>query len=393
MNRRKRLALQILITLALFALFERVPPYDAARFRLLSSPPHVCTLTRVQSLPPSACTLPGFLPDPVPLPLAAPCRWHLTTVTDLAPTYTPLRLLSPSNHVFSSQQLSLLRQLDGCNSSVTCQNQTVQCAFTAKIPSDVLWVHNYNNGSKFVIIFRITLISLFLYLFAIICEGSIFYPHRPGSVSISTAYILGIIACAALLYLLVVPRKWQLSLYGAGFLQTFAYLLLILTIAGALPGLTVTWVSFFLFAIYFLGFALEQLLCMIAGILHYLGALSLYQAENTFFHLRLMYYPDVLDEVELDRHLLEMSQRFLERVRGNVFLYRIPTALEQDGLQVVGSTLPDHLFDDMVADNIPQVDFESIATHSEEPSSLSDSPTEPMPNQTTPLLQRGGSPT
>lgn len=106
-----------------------------------------------------------------------------------------------------------------------------------------------------------------------------------------------------------------------------------------------------------------------------------------------MYYREIVDEVELDRRLLAMSERFLERVRGNVFLYRIPTALEQDGLQVVESTLPDHLFDDMVADNIPQVDFESIATHSEEPSSLSDSPAEPMPNPSTPLLQRGSSPT
>lgn len=207
-----------------------------------------------------------------------------------------------------------------------------------------------------------------------------------GSFAASSAAILAIIACAALLYILVVPREWQLSLWGGGLWQTLCYVSLIVAIAGVLPGMTVVWVNFCLLVIYFLAFVVEQVFCMVAGVFHYFGALTLYRLEYMLFHLRLLYYRHVEDEIELDQRLLDMSDRFLRRVRGNVFLYRIPTALEQDGLQVVEGVLPEQLYDELDAHVPNVVDFETIASNSEEGGGERRDVF--VPHAGTPLLQR-----
>lgn len=360
MNRRQRLALQAFLALAIYlVLFERPPP-SFARIRQSSPPLPICHLSHISLLSPLHCSLPGVHPDPQDL--SNPCRWRLLARSN----DSIVRLVRPFRYPYTAQEVSWLRQLDGCDNQSSCANRSVTCQVGVEDPSDALWLRDYQQTSKFIVIFRIGAFSLVFYILAILAEGSIFYPHRPGSFAPNTASIFAIIASAALLYVMIVPRKWQISLWGAGWMNTVLYILTILTIAALLPAVTISWVSFCLFAIFFVGFVVEQILCLIAGILHYLGALSVYQAANTLFHLRLIYNRRVDNETQLDRELLVMSSNFLERVRRNVFLYRVPQALEQDGLQVVESTLPDHLFEELVADTIPLVSFEDAISASED---------------------------
>lgn len=379
MNPRLTFPLHFLLT---FTLFVFIIPSPSPTPVTKSSPLHLCKLASVSFLPPSAC----------PRPPSHQCRWQLKAIPIPKPCMikpsTLLKLSLPETYpYYTSHQLRILSQLDGCNSTLSCTHPPIHCAPSIEDPSDALWLRHYNTGSKFLVILRVAFLSLIFYIAAIICDASLFRPHRPGSFAASSAAALAIIACAALLYILVVPREWQLSLWGAGWWQTLCYVSLILAIAAALPGVTVVWVNFCLLVIYFLAFVVEQMFCVLAGVLHYFGALTLYQLEYTLFHLRLIYYRHVEEDVELDQRLLDMSDRFLRRVRGNTFLYRIPNALEQDGLQVVEGVLPEQLYDELDAHVMPNVvDFETIASNSEEGGA--ERRDDSVPHAGTPLLQR-----
>lgn len=370
------MAFQLLSMCLLCSLLQRVihPPAEVRAIR--EALPEICKVVLVHFLEPSFCrdTKLSSPPD------TEPCRWQINVVSLKRPDVHLIGREEPEK--YTPREVSLLRELDGCNSSESCKNESLPCAYGIEDPSDAFWLRKYDRESKFVVMFQIAFASLLFFLVSIISEGSIYYPHAPGSFSLLSAATLSIIALSALLYLIIVPREYQLSLYGQGLWQSFGYCCIILTVAAALPFLTVVWISFCLFAIYFLGFFVEQLLCMIGGTLYYLGALFAYQAEHTLYELRLMYGGGNQDQAEIDRQVLQMSETFLRRVRGNVFLYRIPEALEQDGIQVVGNTLPEHLFDEMVQENVPQIDFEG----------LDDSPDENAPSSTptvtTPLLQQ-----
>lgn len=376
MNRPSRVATQLLLLCVLSSLIHRFSHRTASVRVFRQLYPDLCRITWVKQLAQTSCDY-----RKSPRSLKEPCRWDIRVRSSRRPH--PHALSLADNTTFTASEVLLLRQLDGCESSSTCKNETVTCVYGIEDPSDAFWLRDYETNSKFVVIFRVGFASLLFFLVAIFCDGSIFYPHRPGAFSISSASILAIIAFASLLYLLIVPQHLQLSIYGGGIWQSVGYVFIILMIAGTLPGIAVAWVSVCLFLIYFLGFFVEQLLCMLAGILHYFGALSLYQAENTLFHLRLIYYRDVEDEAELDQRLLDMSHRFLRRVRGNFFMYRVPSALEQDGLQVVQNTIPDHLFDELFHESIPEMDFENLdESHNDLHAASSQSTIR------TPLLQR-----
>lgn len=376
MNRRKRVAVQLVAMCVLCSLVQRVT-HPAANTRVLREP-DICKVVFVRHLEPASCHVMARM-SAAP---TEPCRWDINVVSEKKPEVH--RISRVGSDKYTEKEVMLLRELDGCDSSAECKNESLPCVYGIEDPSDALWLRKYQDGSKFVVIFRVGIASLLFFLVSVISDGSIFYPHRPGSFSFLSASLFAILACAALLYLLIVPRKYQLALYGGGFWQSMGYIFIILMIAGALPGVAIIWVGFCLFVIYFLGFMVEQLLCMIAGILYYLGALSVYQAENTLFHLSLIYYRNLEEEAELDRRLLQMSERFLRRVRGNVFLYRVPAALEQDGIQVVENTLPDQLFDEMLQESIPHVDFETLEDIDENSTSQS--------NARTPLLQQNSAP-
>lgn len=360
----------------LVSLVQRVT-HPATETRVLREP-DICKLVLVKHLEPASCHESSFLSAPP----TEPCRWDINVVSAKKPE--PHRISRVGSDKYTEKEVRLLRELDGCDSSAECKNESLSCTYGIEDPSDALWLRDYREGSKFVVIFRVGLASLLFFLVSIISDGSIFYPHRPGSFSFLSASLCALIAAAAVLYLLIVPRKYQLALYGRSLWQSIGYIFIVLMMAGVLPGLAIVLVGFCLFVIYFLGFMVEQLFCVIAGILYYLGALSAYQAENTLFHLSLIYYRNVEEEAELDRRLLQMSERFLRRVRGNFFLYRIPAALEQDGIQVVENTLPDLLFDEMVQESIPHVDFETLEEVDENSTSQS--------NVRTPLLQQNSAP-
>jgi len=136
--------------------------------------------------------------------------------------------------------------------------------------------------------------------------------------------------------------------------------------------------------IYFVGFLIEQIFCMAAGILHFLGALCLFHVENAVLHLRLIYLRDIEEEEDLDRRLLELSRSFLRRMRDNWFLSRIPTALEEDGLQIVETTLPSVLYEALIQEEerVPRIDFDEIENANGSDSADGDT------NASTPLLQR-----
>lgn len=321
-------------------------------------------------------------------PITEPCRWNILVRNAKRPQLHSLSVYDEEK--FTKREVSFLQRLEGCKSLSTCGNGTVPCTYGIEDPSDALWLRDYQQFSKFVVIFRIGLATLLFFLVSVIVDGSIFYPHRTAGFSTSSASMMAIIAFASLLYVLVVPRQLQFCLYGAGTWQSIGYIFTILMIAGALPGVVVAWVSFCLFFIYFLSFLMEQIVCMLTGILHYLGALTLYQAENTLIHLNRMYNRDFDRQVDLDRRLLEISERFLRRVRGNAFLYRVPTALEQDGIQVVESTIPDHLFDELFQENILEIDFENIEGSNEDTSTPQSTEETPLlqSTATTPLLQQ-----
>lgn len=359
----------------LCSLLNRVllPPAEIRTIR--EALPEICKIVYVHLLTPSFCESNGLSSTRD----ADPCRWQVRVVSSKISKVHPISL--EESDQYTKEEVSLLRELDGCNSSETCKDTSTPCTYGIEDPSDAFWLRSYDRDSKFVVIFRIALASLLFFLASIISEGSIYYPHRPGSFSLLSASTFSIIALSALLYLLVVPRKYQLSLYGDGVWQSLGYCSIILTIAGALPCITVLWISICLFAIYFLGFLVEQILCMIAGTLYYLGALFVYQAQHTMNELRVMYGGGSEDQAELDRRALQLSEAFLRRVRGNAFLFRIPEALEQDGIQVVGNTLPEHLFEELLHESIPHVEFDSL-------DDVNESAPPATPNARTPLLHR-----
>lgn len=263
---------------------------------------------------------------------------------------------------FLPSELHVLERIKGCKSTSSCENSSVTCTYGIEDPSDAFWLRDYNSGIKFVVLFKIGIATLAFFVAAILSDGSIFYPHRVG-VSILSGSVLIMVALSAFLYILLVPRTSQLSLYGGGAWQSLGFIVIVITIAALLPGLAVIWVNICVFCVFFVGFFLEQLVYAGIGILHFLGVLTLYQAENTLLHLRLIYFRDIVEDAEFDRQLVIMSTRFLRRVRGNWYLRRVPRALEEDALQFVENLLPDHLYEELMpedAENIPEVDFDDI---------------------------------
>lgn len=200
-----------------------------------------------------------------------------------------------------------------------------------------------------------------------------------------------LIGISSLIYVLLVPRKMQLSLYGAGVFQSIGYVLLVTTIAALLPGAAVVLVNALVFLVFFTGFLLEQLVYILIGILHFLAVLSLYEVEITLLHLRRIYYRTSMEEVEFDQRLVRMSQRFLRRVKHNWFLRHLPRALDEDALQIIGNLLPDALLEDVMGEDIPRIGFDEIEDSQPEPSR--ENPVQSTRIQeTTPLLQRSLTP-
>lgn len=309
--------------------------------------------------------------------------WAVSAVSTTNPVEHSLHI---EHHYISPHDIRILKTLDGCKSISQCKNTTVPCKYNVGDPSDAFWIRDYNNSTKFVVIFRVGLASLFFFIASIISDGSIFYPHRPGF-SVFSGSVLIMIGLASLIYVLIVPRNLQLSLYGAGPWQTTGYICLVTLAAALLPAIAIIWVNSCVFLIFFIGFLFEQLLYAFMGIMHFFGVLTLYQAQNTFLHLRLIYLRDIAEVVDFDHQLVVMSNRFLGRVRQNWYLRRVPTALDEDALQMVENLLPEHLLDEISQEDIPEIDFEAL----EEPTAQSQPPAEQQEvrdEENTPLLRQ-----
>lgn len=316
------------------------------------------------------------------------CFWNITVVSKSASDSRPL--LAARNHFLNSRELALFKKLDGCNSTSECGNEELYCSYGIEDPSDALWLREYESSTKFVVIFKVGIASLLFFVSALICDGSIFEPRRPG-ISNSVASFLLLVAISSLLYILLIPRNLQLSLYGSGPLQSAGFVVLVMTIAAMLPGVAIIWINVAVFFVFFLGFLLEQAVYVFVGILHFLGVLSLYQVENAFLHLRIIYTHDVLEQAEFDNRLLTMSRRFLSRIRQNWYLQRLPRAMEEDAMQIVSNVLPEHLYDELLHEGVPRIEFENL---DREPENESFRPRQSSQSEdideVTPLLQENG---
>lgn len=259
---------------------------------------------------------------------------------------------------------------------------------------------HYNHDSKFVVLFNVGLASLFFFVAAIIADGSLFHPHRPGF-AVASASILILLALSALIYVLLVPAQMQFSLYGRGPVQSFAYVVVVLLIAAILPAVAVTWISAVVFLAFVFGFLFEHIIYTTFATLYFLASLLAYQISNTVLHLRLVYFRDFDDEAEFDRRLLQLSTILLRRVRNNWFMTRVPRMVSQSAVHLMQNNLPDQVFEQIEQqESVPHIDFDALdhpdtAPTSERPrQSPPQSPPPPtpppastQPTDTTPLLQ------
>lgn len=288
--------------------------------------------------------------------------WQLVVTSQERPT--PHRLSVPAGHgndTLSPLELTLLLKLRGCMSRDTCRT-SVPCSYGIEDPSDVFWLRRYSESSKFVVLFDIGLATLIFFICAIIVDCSIFYPHRQG-IALGSASALLMLGLASLLYVLIVPRSMQFSLYGSGAWNSIAYVFVVLVIATLLPAFAVIWISSVLFFIFFLGFIFEQVLVVLLGTFHFITVFIVYQLSNMVLHVRLVYFPDDddVDEHDYDARLLAMGETFLRNIRSNWFISRLPRMLEERALQFTQNHMPDHVHEQLLRENVvPQLEFESV---------------------------------
>ncbi|KAI0567805.1 hypothetical protein FGB62_1g659 [Gracilaria domingensis] len=365
----RRCARRFCVLVALCALFVPTDTVGAPRAKAA-----ICKLARV-AYDASACR-------PTRRELftrSEPCVWNLSVVSDVIRERHPLVL--PADTALSPQQVRLLTRLDGCNSTEQCAGETVDCTYGIEDPTDAFWWREYNHGIKFVVMMKIGFLSLVFYIAAIISDGTIFSPHRP-SIASNVASVLILIALSALLYIRLVPRKMQYSLLGGDLFQTTAVLLIILTTAVLLPAMAVIALNFVIFSVTFLWFFVEQCLSVIVGFLQFLAGLSLFNIQHTYLCLRQIYFNGT--DAEYEQQLVSNSERFLQQMRNNWFLTKVPRFFLENADLAVRTVLSEHLHDQV--DFVPNVDMDSFASEEDEESVLVQSA--PEANETTPLLER-----
>lgn len=322
---------------------------------------HTCHFVHVQEFSRSCVTFQTSDPQ-------LPCSWHILVTSERrqAPhnIRPPLSATSigassvPSVQLLPSEHL-LLDRLNGCHSKASC-NATTQCSYGTEDPSDALWLRAYSRTSKFVVLLNIGVASLVFFLAAIITDGSVFYPHRPGLADASASALI-MLSLASLLYILVVPSEFQFALHGKGSFQTIAYVFSICVLAILLPAIAIIWLSTTIFLIFLVGFLFEYSFLIITASLHLLVVLLLFQAECTMLHVRLVYFAnDDIDEAEHDRQLFSSGARFLSRVRGNLLFSRLSRVFEARALQVVRNHLPERVSMQFLRQHVPQLSFEDL---------------------------------
>lgn len=318
----------------------------------------------------------------------AQCNWSISVTSWSRPRPHRLTRRSSSTqpdtryaHLLTSEQ-TLLRQLDGCDSTATC-NTSVPCAYGIEDPSDAFWLRAYNETSKFVVLLHVGLASLIFFVAAIIADGTIFYPRRMG-LALESASALILIALSALLYVLLVPRNLQFALWGRGPWNTIAYIFIILLIAVLLPALAVIWISWVMFMIFVIGFLFEHVIVVALATIHFLAVLVMYQISNTALHVRLVYFPggrnahgseddlsltddsvatandSPTQDVEYDRQLLAIGSTFVRRVRSNWFVERVPHMIEERAMQTMQAHMPDHIHAQLFQEQVPHIDFDDL---------------------------------
>lgn len=353
---------------------------------------HTCRFVYVREFSQSCVTFQTSHPH-------LPCVWHALVTSELRSQ--PHKIRPPLSARFTDassasvvkllpSERMLMARLNGCCSEASC-NATTQCSYGTEDPSDALWLRAYSRTSKFVVLLNIGVASLVFFLAAVITDGSVFYPHRPGLADASASALI-MLSLASLLYVLVVPTELQFALHGKGSFQTIAYVFSICLLAILLPAIAIIWLSTTIFLIFLVGFLFEYAFLIIIATLHFLIVLVLYQVECTVLHVRLVYFAnDDVDEAEHDRQLFTVGSKFLSRVRSNLLFTRLSRVVEDRALQVIRNHLPERVSTQFLQQHVPQISFDDLEdiaaqsdtntfnpTHQPPPSP----PTQPIPAPT-----------
>ncbi|CAN8062076.1 unnamed protein product [Agarophyton chilense] len=321
---------------------------------------------------------------------AEACAWRIAVVSDTVPRVHPL-VFARASHAspLTPVETRWLVALHACASPSQCANATVPCAYGVEDPSDALWLREYQHRIKFVVMMKIGFLSLLVYVAAIVADGNIFSPHRSSFAGgVATIFIL--IAFAASLYIRLVPSRMQYSLLGANLFQTLAFLLIVLTIALILPAAAIIALNLVIFSVTFIWFFLEQTISICVGFVQFLANLSLFNVQHTYLCLRQIYFNG--SESEYDQQLVSNSDSFLQQVRNNWFLHRVPRCFLENADLAVRTVLSENLRDQV--DSIPYADMDSFASEDDQQHHAPSRDPEAGATETTALLpDNSGRPT
>lgn len=206
-------------------------------------------------------------------------------------------------------------------------------------PSDALWFRAYDEGAELVVLARAGLLALILFLAAVIVEGAAFQPRRSGLAHSALGGLL-LIGLSALLQLLLVPRAWQMPLWGAGPLRTTLCILAVILGAAALPACVLALQTVAVLYWHYVALIVQVLFWVLVGLVHFLYAVVVFYTRNLWIQLRVLYAGDGADEDSAqDVYIaqLNVSYNFVSAVGANALLRRVAASANNTAKRVLES--------------------------------------------------------
>lgn len=326
-------------------------------------PINYCKVTNVQQNPLQSCHhQQGFTPSSA---ILYPCFWHVQVQHPSINTSTHL-FIDKNHTTLSTNQLHLLKSLNGCKSLSTCKNTSLQCTYGVEDPSDILWLRTYNEDAAFIAMCRICVVTFMFFLAAIISEQSLFTLRNAGLFNETIAFYLVLIGLSSLLYIIVIPDQYQFAIWGDGPVQSFAFCFTIILVAASLPGIVIVSFEITKYLIDIVTYTFVFFFFVFSWLLTFLLIKFIHTIESTFAILKHIYVADeneLTDSNDYTNRIAEFNGRFLERVIDSSSLRQIRKFTVDNALRICVKNVEDHLSDDdatSVLQLLPGAEYGSI---------------------------------
>lgn len=268
-----------------------------------------------------------------------------------------VQVVNPDYEWLTAPAANFTSDIRICCSAGYCEPAAVPCsrrrssliqaiaefAASSEDPSDALWLRSYRNGNEIAVLTRAGMLALLILIAAIIVEGGLLRPRRPG-VGRFPFIFLGLSALSALLQLVVLPRKLQPDAFGSGPFQSILYLVFVFGGALLIPGITIVFHSIALVAVNFSILTTLTLFWSALGISKFLVGVIRFYFRNCWLQIRLLYGKDSLSlnvDYAQDIYIeqLNISYDFVTGISQNPLLKRVPKSINDTAKLVLRSTL------------------------------------------------------